>query len=143
MLKINEPNIVHETIDNETILMDFKSGVYYSFDGLGPLIWEFIQKTGSVDQVIMILQQANPDKLEEITQMVNDFVEKLIDEKLIIEDTNSPIFQDVTELSRQLSAAANPYVFPNIRKHIDMQDLLLLDPIHDVGEQGWPEAKID
>ncbi len=143
MLKINEPNIVHETIDNETILMDFKTGIYYSFDGLGPLIWEFIDKTGSIDQVIMILQRANPEKTEDITQMVNTFVEKLIDEKLLVKNTESPLDHDVTELSQRLLAAANTFIYPNIRKHIDMQDLLLLDPIHDVGEQGWPEAKID
>ena len=143
MLKINEPNIVHETIDNETILMDFKTGVYYSFDGLGPIIWEFIEKTGSVNQVIVILQQANPDKTEVITQMVNTFVQKLIDEKIIVENSNSPLFPDTTELSQRLLDVAQSFVHPNIRKHIDMQDLLLLDPIHDVGEQGWPEVKND
>jgi hypothetical protein len=28
-----------------------------------------------------------------------------------------------------------------IRKYEDMQDLLLIDPFHDVPEEGWPERK--
>jgi hypothetical protein len=31
---------------------------------------------------------------------------------------------------------------PLLRKYTDMRDLLLLDPIHDVDEQGWPVRKL-
>ena len=30
---------------------------------------------------------------------------------------------------------------PVLEKYTDMQELLLLDPIHDVEEAGWPKAK--
>ncbi len=30
---------------------------------------------------------------------------------------------------------------PTVHTYADMQDLLLLDPIHDVDETGWPNAK--
>lgn len=29
---------------------------------------------------------------------------------------------------------------PRLERYTDMQDLLLLDPIHDVDERGWPNA---
>jgi hypothetical protein len=29
---------------------------------------------------------------------------------------------------------------PGLQKYSDMQDLLLLDPIHEVDEMGWPHA---
>ena len=34
-----------------------------------------------------------------------------------------------------------PFVAPVLQKHTDMQDLLLLDPIHEVDETGWPSLK--
>jgi len=30
---------------------------------------------------------------------------------------------------------------PTLNKYTDMRDMLLLDPIHDVGESGWPVPK--
>jgi hypothetical protein len=35
------------------------------------------------------------------------------------------------------------FVAPVLHKHTDMQDLLLLDPIHEVDETGWPSVKKD
>jgi len=35
-------------------------------------------------------------------------------------------------------AGRPPFVKPILQKYTDMADLLLLDPIHEVGEQGWP-----
>ena len=33
-----------------------------------------------------------------------------------------------------------PFVAPELKRYADMQDLLLLDPVHDVDEKGWPNA---
>jgi hypothetical protein len=30
---------------------------------------------------------------------------------------------------------------PRFEKHTDMQDLILLDPVHEVADTGWPHAK--
>jgi hypothetical protein len=30
---------------------------------------------------------------------------------------------------------------PTLRKYTDMQDLLLIDPIHEVDDLGWPGVK--
>jgi hypothetical protein len=35
-------------------------------------------------------------------------------------------------------AAAQPYQEPKLGKYTDMQELLLLDPVHEVDEAGWP-----
>ncbi len=34
--------------------------------------------------------------------------------------------------------ATRDYEEPKLGKHTDMQELLLLDPVHEVGETGWP-----
>jgi len=34
-----------------------------------------------------------------------------------------------------------PFVLPVLERYTDMQELLLIDPIHDVDETGWPRRK--
>ena len=36
-------------------------------------------------------------------------------------------------------AMYRPYESPCLESYTDMEDLLLLDPIHDVGKTGWPD----
>ena len=40
--RINAPRVVYQTIENETIIIDFDNGAYYSADGVGAEIWEGI-----------------------------------------------------------------------------------------------------
>ena len=35
-----------------------------------------------------------------------------------------------------------PFEEPKLEKYSDMEDLLLLDPIHDVEDEGWPKANV-
>jgi hypothetical protein len=38
------------------------------------------------------------------------------------------------------SAEQQPYTPPVLERYSDMQALLVLDPIHEVDEQGWPHV---
>lgn len=40
----------------------------------------------------------------------------------------------------EIAALADAYEPPVVVRYTNMSDLLLLDPIHDVDEQGWPSA---
>jgi hypothetical protein len=42
-----------------------------------------------------------------------------------------------------LDGPAGSWEAPKLTVYEDMQDLLLLDPIHDVDETGWPARKQD
>ena len=37
--------------------------------------------------------------------------------------------------------AARVFEAPRLEKYTDMQDLVLLDPVHEVDEQGWPQQR--
>ena len=41
------------------------------------------------------------------------------------------------------NAVRKPYTAPAVQKYDDLEDLLLLDPIHEVDEAGWPVARAD
>ena len=142
LLKVNSPNVVHETIDGETILLDLNTGNYYSLDGTGALIWEFIDKTGNWGKAIEIMSAENLEQSDVIASAIRQFAEELVAEKLLTgsEDEIEP--SDVSELENQLREIAGNFKAPALNKYTDMQDLLLLDPIHEVDEKGWPESKM-
>jgi hypothetical protein len=39
-----------------------------------------------------------------------------------------------------LPPAAGAWTAPALEKYTDMQDLLILDPVHEVAAEGWPKA---
>ena len=39
-LEINAPDVVHEVIDGEAIMINMTTGSYYSLDGVGAAVWE-------------------------------------------------------------------------------------------------------
>lgn len=139
-LKVNAPNIVHETIDGETVLLDLNTGNYYSLEGPGALIWQYIDLTGNREKPIGLLSDGSGHN-NDVEVAVNEFVDELIKEKLLIETGIAPATNDTAEIEKQLHEAATEFTAPKVNKYSDMQDLLLLDPIHEVDEQGWPEGK--
>ncbi len=141
LLKVNEPNVVHETIDGETILLDLNSGNYFSLDGPGAIIWDYIAKKGDRKKVIALMTGENTKLKEEIEITVMAFVAELINENLLVKATDELPPDDTSEIEEQLKKSAKNFTAPKVNKYSDMQDLLLLDPIHDVDEKGWPESK--
>jgi hypothetical protein len=140
-LRINEPNVVHDTIDGETIILNLETGNYFSLDGTGVLIWEWIRMTGDWKPAVEKMAKENPGLDEEIRQSVSAFITLLMEENLLATAKNKDITEISDELENSLILAARDYKAPVLNKYTDMQELLLLDPIHDVNEQGWPESK--
>ena len=59
-------------------------------------------------------------------------------------------FDSMTELREQIEVApdvsdylANGYQPPVLETYADLQDILLLDPVHDVDETGWPKTRAE
>jgi hypothetical protein len=79
---------------------------------------------------------------QEIENYLDDLLKKLITEEIIIVDellsSNSSKFSISEQNSEPEKLKFEP---PILEKYVDMQDLLLLDPIHEVDERGWPNVK--
>ena len=144
-VKVNKPHIVHETIEGETIVMNLKSGFYYSFDGIGPAIWELILLEASQNIITEVMIKAFPDASLNMAEEVHLFLKELIGNEIISAmSTETPVLPE--ELIQNVVSSK---VFKDIavrrplfNMYADMRDVLLLDPIHDVDEKGWPEPKI-
>jgi Coenzyme PQQ synthesis protein D (PqqD) len=134
---VNAPKVLYEAFEDETVLINLDSGSYYSFSGSGAVIWDRIVRGDSVGCVIENLQKrfGGPDG---IAPAVQDFVRELIEENLIVEES-SGAERNVQQARTEIFTIAQ-FERPVLQKYTDMQDLLLLDPIHEVDETGWPHA---
>lgn len=134
--KIDSSRIVSEVIDGEAIIMDLESGSYYSADGAGAEIWNHIAAGASLTQITDWAARSFPGSAAE--QEVGPFIDSLVGNSLLERDV-ADNGGDVSLVTSTLSE----WVTPQLQVHKDMQDLIMLDPIHDVGEAGWPMKKSD
>jgi hypothetical protein len=119
--RVSSCDIVWQCFDDELILIHLGTGVYYSVTPGGAAIWRLMEAGYSREEVAAHA----PDRNEVLA-----FWQVLIDEGLIVpggEKHGAAELPPAEELAR-----------PAISVYKDMQDLFLLDPIHDVNEAGWP-----
>ena len=143
-LKINSPHVVHDSFDGEAIVVNLKNGNYYSFDKLGAVIWELIDKNITLNKIIDVINRKFPESGKKAEPDINNFILNLLDENLLVEETGS--FSAISDVDDQLAELMvqerlDLYEPPVMNKYVDMQGLLLLDPIHDTDEKGWPSVK--
>lgn len=143
VFRVNAPRIVHQTIAGETIIIDLDSGAYYSTDKAGAVIWEQIAQGISLEDVLPIVMQRYQGDPAAIGVAISGFVAELERTTLI-----SRASQESSSLTAPSSPTARPdasiqpmFETPILHKYTDMQDLLLVDPIHEVGAEGWPGTR--
>ena len=138
---IRTPQISHETIDGETVIINLDNGNYYSMDGIGADIWNLISEGASKIDIINVLDNNFTAERKVIESSLNSLIDQLIDEGLIkkTEEDKKNFDESGFEL---ISDSSESYKEPVLNKYTDMQDLLLLDPIHEVDDDsGWPTPK--
>lgn len=140
--RVNSPQIVCESIDGEVVIVNLEKGYYYSLLKMGAGVWSGIERQIDHQSIIEEMTQTYDGSVEEIAAAINEFVDQLQHEELIVELASLPAHPSTT--SATIAEATNKPRFekPVLEKFTDMEDLLLLDPIHEVDvEAGWPSAK--
>ena len=134
--QINSPQVIREFFDDEAVIVNLELGIYYSLDSIGAIVWGLIEQGASNTQIVEKLSQMF--KLStNIEKDVEEFIDLLLKEELIAATDNASLTSfDSINIDNKLT-----YSKPTLNKYTDMQELLLLDPIHEVDEEGWPNIK--
>lgn len=133
--RINAPNVVSEIIDGEAVIVHLGTGVYYSVDQSGAAIWSLIEQGTPLPAIATAVATHYGLPVAEVEPSVQAFANQLLAEGLIVPIDTPTTLEPVSIEAR---GAWQP---PALGRYTDMEDLLLLDPIHDVDETGWPNAK--
>ena len=132
---INAANAISETLDGETIVINLKSGNYYSLNETGSTVWDAIALKQEVDHIIDLLEARYAADRATIQDAVTTFLKNLEGNELIEESSPG----DATPI--EAHASKKDFVAPTFEMYEDMREMLLADPIHDVAEVGWPNLK--
>lgn len=139
--KINSPPVVQETIDDEVIIVNLDGGSYYSVDKAGARIWNGIERGLSVEEIILDLVRNYEASRAEIEAEVARLLSEFRRENLIAVRDGGHQSEERQIDAEAISTSRGAFESPVLHKYTDMQDLLMLDPVHEVDETGWPTIK--
>ncbi len=134
--RINSSKFVSETVDGAVIIIDLDSGTYYQLIESGLDAWLLFEKGVSAPQFLRTMCSYYSDDPAVVEQSATAFLEELRKEEILVLDVAGETGNDFPE-----PAEKRPLGKLQLEKFTNMSDLLLLDPIHDVDEQGWPHSK--
>lgn len=134
---VYDNNIISDVFGEEVVLVNLESGVYYSLRGSATQIWIRLFNQYSTSEIVSELKRIYQVVEWDLVTDINQFVSQLIDLKIIKLST------DITNKSIEFvsSDMLKEYNSPVVETFSDMQEILLLDPVHDVDKAGWPISK--
>jgi hypothetical protein len=141
-----KPDVVYELFEDEIILINLANGNYYSLQGTAAEIWRMMESGLSAEAAAERLGRSYRGRPEEIRRAVETFLEETAGEGLIepVEAGSPGPDEGPAERAPAGGATVFPeFVRPELSRYTDMQELLLLDPIHEVSDQGWPNRRAD
>lgn len=136
--QLNSPDVVAEIIEGEVVLVHMGTGRYYSLQDCGAAAWSLLA-AGLPESAAAGQLAAHYGAPEETVRSgLRELTAQLEAEQLLVKrpsevDRNSPV-----ELSRDFGSV---WEAPLLQGYDDMGELLLVDPIHDVSDEGWPNTE--
>lgn len=140
-LRVNQRAVVHELVDGEVVAVNLDTGCYFSMEGAAAVCWSALVETVADHDLVELLARRFGVGLPEVRQDVARFVAELVGEGLVVEDPMVRPRRPTVDAND--APPGQPYMPPALQKFEDMRELLLLDPIHDVDESGWPVTRPD
>jgi hypothetical protein len=117
--------VAAKVIDGEAILINLATGVYYSMDKVGALIWEMIAGKQSLHEIVAAVTVRYEVSQEQASADIRRLAEELLQENLVKTAANGA---EPSPSSQPNGASKDSYEAPVLNIYRDMGDLLALDP---------------
>jgi hypothetical protein len=124
-LSPNRPSVIDESFDGEAVLVNLDSGCYFALSPAATQLWQLLLDGRSAASLAA--------SVDTEASAIAEFVAELLGEQLLVE---AGIDVGPTTPSVELGGKIE------LQRFTDMQDLLELDPVHDIDldADGWPIA---
>lgn len=131
-LVVNSPAVVAEVFPEEVVAIHLDRGTYYSLSGSAPRLWPLIGCGLDAPAIAARVAQSLPAaEAAAAAEAVLAFLRELEAEELV---RPGPGRGTPPEL-----VPAETFEPPRLERFTDMQELIALDPVHDVTDaEGWP-----
>jgi hypothetical protein len=119
----DENEVTAKVLDGEAIIINLLTGVYYSMDGAGALLWQGIEQSAAVGEVVDALAARTPADRARIEVEILALVEQLLDENML-----KPAASPAAPFLLDVSSLPSAWTTPELVIYRDMAEVLALDP---------------
>ena len=137
---LNQPPVVGEVIDGEVMVINLDTGVYYSVTGAGAAVWPMLVGGATRVEISDRVARHYNASAASVERDLGMFIARLADEAIL-----RPRQDDVAAGSFDAAEEWPAMTYPGFgfERYDDMQALLVIDPVHEVGDFGWPSRSAD
>lgn len=132
LFRLPGPQVIFRDFGDEMVVANLDTGLFYSLGGSAPAIWSGLTGGHTGQQIAASLHGSGAAA---VAGAVERCIAELLTEQLLA-PSGCPSIAD-------LAPPAAAFAEPTLARFDDLQGLLLVDPIHDVSEQGWPVLPAD
>ena len=124
-LMVGKGDLAAKVIDGEAIIINLANGLYYSMDGAGAMVWDMIERRGTLAEIAEAISRVYDVSTESSQADVRALAAKLIEEQLVLLDEGG---QAGPALEITAPADKLPYQPPKLVRYSDMAHFFALDP---------------
>jgi hypothetical protein len=131
--------VVHEAIDGETIAIHLGTGTYYSLDGVAGVLWSELASGCTRAELVTRAQERFDAESATVAAATVAFLDELLEEQLIVERPGQE-----APAPQGAGRGSEPFSPPILERYTEMQEFMLVDPLHEVDVTiGWPNVKAE
>lgn len=129
---VDADSVIFEEIDNEMVVINLQTGCYYSLNRDAALAWRLVSNGFAISDILELGDGGQGE--ERLGATLQDIVRDFEAEQLL-HKASSAVDRNHAAIDGLDPAAI---LNPSMQKHEDIQEMLKLDPIHEVTDLGWP-----
>lgn len=142
-LVVPKAAVTWDEIGGEIVAINLANGHYHSLRETARDAFVLFAAGVSVPDVVAALAATGPSA-DEVAADVGRFVTDLVAAGLVVDagtpGGDTPVGDGPDVATRFDGSRA--YGAPMLETYTDLEDLMLLDPVHDVDDRGWPRADL-
>jgi Coenzyme PQQ synthesis protein D (PqqD) len=139
-VRVASPNVHSKVFDDEVLVLDMASGMYFSLRGAAMDIWALVQARATGAEIAGALTERYEGPPAAIADATERCLAELAEAGLVAPDPEAGGARAPVPGPAGQEGAKRPFPPPEVERFTDMRELLLLDPIHEVDDRGWPNV---
>lgn len=136
--RVNAPGVIYEQFEDELVAIHLDTGAYHSLVGAAADAFLLLNEEATLSELADALSVKYAASSEQIAGALGGFLQQLEKEQLI---ATVDVRKQRPPLRLDTNQSGVPFVPPNVAAYHDLESLFLLDPIHEVGDMGWPQNR--
>ena len=136
MYQLNSAKMYYDMADNQAIVINHMTGMYYGFNALGSYVIDQLVAGGDLEEVKKALLACEGCPAD-IDAQIDAFLAELVSLEILV-----PAERAAAAVATVPAVALEEGFELHVDAFAEAADLILADPIHDVDEgMGWPVMK--